>query len=55
MGNNKLNIKRALGDELFTQVYDFLKYHRRKNTDESIMIAQLKQMVGGNRMLLSNC
>ena len=34
VGNNKMRIKEALGESLFNDVYDFLKYHRRKGTDE---------------------
>ena len=42
-------IKNALGEQLFNDVYDFLKYHRRKGTDERVMHAEIKNMVGGNR------
>ena len=45
----------ALGEDLFNNVYEFLKYHRRKGTEESKMIAELKYMVGGNRVLMSHC
>lgn len=55
LGNNKTIIQSALGTELFTNVYEFLKYHRRKGTDEMKMIAELKNMVGGNRVLMSHC
>lgn len=55
MGNNKLIIKNALGDELYNNVYEFLKYHRKRETDEAQMIGELKYMVGGNRVLMTHC
>lgn len=55
LGNNKAIIQSALGNELYSYVYEFLKYHRRKGTDEASMIGELKQMVGGNRVLMSHC
>ena len=55
MSNNKLQIKQALGDQLYNHVYDFLKYHRRKGTDEKWMHAEIKNMVNGNRLLLNHC
>ena len=55
LNNTKLAIKNALGEELYNDVYDFLKYHRRKETDEATMIANLKYMVAGNRSLMTHC
>ena len=54
MGNNKLQIQSALGEELFNHVYDFLKYHRRKGTEESQIYSELKNMVGGNRQKMNH-
>lgn len=50
-----MTIQNALGPELYNHVYEFLKYHRRKGTDEAVMISELKYMVGGNRVLMSHC
>jgi hypothetical protein len=55
VGNNKLVIMNALGSDLYNRVYEFLKYHRNKGTDEASMISELKNMVGGNRVLMSHC
>lgn len=55
MGNSKLVIMKALGKDLFDCVYEFLKYHRRKGTDEAIMHREIKNMVGGNRALMNHC
>lgn len=39
----------ALGPDLYNHVYEFLKYHRRKGTDEAVMHAEIKSIVGGNK------
>lgn len=44
----------ALGEDLFNQVYEFLKYHRRKGTAEGIMYNELREMVGGNRVIMNH-
>jgi len=36
-------------------VYEFLKFHRAKGTDEAIMIQELKRIVGGDRVKMSHC
>lgn len=45
----------ALGPELFNHVYDFLRYHRAKKTDEALMHADIKNMVGGDKRLMNVC
>jgi hypothetical protein len=55
VGNNKLGIQAALGEALFRQVYEFLKFSRRKGTDEALIHAEIKRMVGGDRRLLNFC
>jgi len=55
VGNNKQIIMSALGEELYNNVYEFLKFHRRKGSDEAWIISELKYMVGGNRVLMSHC
>lgn len=55
LGNNKSIIMSALGEDLFNRVYEFLKYHRRRGTDEAQMHSEIKQMVGGNRVLMNHC
>ena len=55
MGNNKLVIMGALGKDLYNHVYEFLKYHRRKGTDERYMHEEIKKMVGGNKVMLNHC
>ena len=55
MGNNKYNVQKALGEDLFYQVYDFLKYNRRKGTDEVRIHQELKKMVGGDKRLMTHC
>jgi hypothetical protein len=54
-GNQRLQIKNALGDELYMMAYEFIKYHRRKGTDEAVMHAELKKMVGGDKRLMNFC
>lgn len=55
LGNGKQAAQNALGVELYQQVYEFLKYHRRRATDEGAMHAHIKEMVGGNKNLLNHC
>lgn len=55
MGNQKQIIANALGSDLYNKVYEFLKYHRRRGTDESVMHAEIKKMVYGDRKLLNHC
>jgi len=55
MGNNKQQILNALGPELYKTVYDFIKYHRRKGTDERIMHSEIKNMVNGSKSLMNYC
>ncbi len=45
----------ALGPELYNKVYEFLKYHRRKGTDEAYMHGEIKKMVNGDKRLLNHC
>ena len=43
----------TMGPELYQKVYEFLKFNRRKGTDEALIHAKIKDMVGGNRNLMS--
>ena len=45
----------ALGPDLYNHVYEFLKYHRRKGTDEAMMHAEIKNIVGGDKRLMNVC
>jgi len=36
-------------------VYEFLKFNRRKGTDEALIHAKIKDMVGGHKSTLSLC
>lgn len=49
VGNNKLQIMKALGEDLYRQVYEFLKFNRRKGTDEALVHQEIKRMVNGDR------
>jgi hypothetical protein len=44
-----------MGESLFNRVYEFIKYHRMRGTDEAVMHNELKHMVGGNKVLMSHC
>ena len=55
VGDGKKIIEEHLGTALFNKVYEFLKYHRQKGTDEAKMYAQLKLMVGNNKMYMNHC
>lgn len=55
LGNQLHQIKTALGSELFQKVYEFLKYHRRRGTDEAHMHSEIKKMVYGDKRLLNYC
>ena len=55
VGNNKLVIQHTLGDELYKRVYEFLKFNRRKGTDESHIHSEIKKMVGGDKRLMNQC
>jgi len=44
-----------MGADLFQKVYEFLKFNRRKGTDEAQIYAKIKDMVGGNKSTLSLC
>lgn len=44
-----------MGSDLFQKVYEFLKFNRRKQTDEALIFSKIKDMVGGNKALMSKC
>jgi hypothetical protein len=45
----------ALGEDLYRRVYEFLKFNRRKETDEYIIHSEIKRMVNGDKKLLTHC
>ncbi len=45
----------ALGPELYQKIYEFLKYNRRKGTNEEYMHSKIIEIVHGDRRLLSLC
>lgn len=45
----------GLGPELYQKIYEFLKFNRRKGTDEEYMHSKIKGMVNGDKRLLSLC
>ena len=51
----KAQIRECLGEGMYGQVYEFLKYHRRKGTDEQYMHGEIKKMVGGDRKKMNYC
>ena len=53
VGNKKHMIMSTMGPELYQKVYEFLKFNRRKGTDEALIHAKIKDMVGGNKNLMS--
>ena len=55
MSNNKQIIHDALGKELYANVYEFLKFHRKKGTDEAKMHQEIKFMVNNNKQLMNHC
>lgn len=55
VGNNKQAIINGLGHDLFSHVYEFLKYHRRRGTDEKIMHEEIRNMVRGDKTLMTLC
>jgi hypothetical protein len=44
-----------MGADLFQKVYEFLKFNRRKGTDEALIHSKIKDMVGGNKAMMSQC
>lgn len=48
-------ILNEMGADLYQKVYEFLKFNRRKGTDEALIFAKIKDMVGGNRSMMSHC
>lgn len=48
-------IQNALGRDLYQKVYEFLKFNRRKGTDEALITGKIKEMVGGDRAMMSHC
>jgi hypothetical protein len=55
IGNNRLIIMNALGEDLYKRVYEFLKFNRRKGTNEAHIHSEIKNMVGGDRRLMNHC
>ena len=40
---------------MYKKVYEFLKFNRRKGTDEGLIHAEIKKMVGGDKRLMNHC
>lgn len=50
----KEDIKAQIGEQQFTEIYEFLKYHRQKQTDEDQVQQEIKYMTNGNRALMAS-
>ena len=48
-------IQNALGSDMYKKVYEFLKFNRRKGTDEALIHQEIKRMVGGDKKLMNHC
>ena len=55
MGNKKFDIRNKMGEDLFQRIYEFIKFNRRKGTDEALMHDKIKDMVNGDKRMLSLC
>lgn len=55
MGNKKFELQSKMGEDLYQRVYEFIKFNRRKGTDEQLMLAKVKEMVGGDKKTMSLC
>jgi hypothetical protein len=40
---------------MYKKVYEFLKFNRRKGTDEALIHQEIKRMVGGDKKLMNHC
>jgi hypothetical protein len=40
---------------LYKNVYEFLKFNIRKGTDEGVIHAEIKKMVGGDKAKMNHC
>jgi len=48
-------LQERLGPGLYSKIYDFLKFNRRKGTDEAVMHERIKEIVGGDKKIMSLC
>ena len=49
----KEELKSLIGEHQFNEIYELLKYHRQKDTDEEEVQSQIKYMTNNNKQLKS--
>jgi hypothetical protein len=52
--NQKNEIVSMIGQDKFDQIYEFLKYHRQKQTEEDRVQQEIKFMTNGDKTLMNH-